>query len=222
MGIAGRDAMPMRSARNAAIGVLLALLLGCGKSAPLTGSAGAGGGAGMDAAASAGTGGPGEPDAATEAAPGDARPPGGETAVSAGPGGDGGYRCDPPYSCPDGSADDICNWGTGLCGAIYNDYSRAIVEATHCTLDAPDQCLYSVQGSLQYPCPNCNSWVNHRDQLDNLKAQWIAAGCMKCINPQVCTNLRCTQPTKGVCTMKTSVPPAGGGPQVSIECTNQP
>jgi hypothetical protein len=128
-------------------------------------------------------------------------------------------RCSPPYVCPDGGTDDICRPGTGLCGVIEDHYTRAEVEATSCTLNAPDQCLYLTLTSLRYPCAGCDSPVNRIDQLDNFHAQWLAAGCMRCVPANACTNLRCPAPTGGTC-MSVSRP-TPGGVQTTVECTGR-
>jgi hypothetical protein len=87
--------------------------------------------------------------------------------------------------------------GAPSCDDLASQYQAALVPASACTVGAANQCGVKVSSSLN-PCfIDCMTYVQDGAHLDDLKSQWMTAGCGA--KPQVCPAIACLQPTAASC-----------------------
>jgi hypothetical protein len=73
-------------------------------------------------------------------------------------------------------------------------YANSVYDAKLCVLGLSGQCMHVVPSQLTCGCP---THVNDRTELDMLKAEWDALGC---VPPDVCPAIACPAPgSTGVC-----------------------
>jgi hypothetical protein len=80
--------------------------------------------------------------------------------------------------------------GAESCQQLMSDYTRALVPAFACTVDAPNQCQ---QRSLALSCTGCYLLAQTTTTLDALRGQLLAQGC---VSPGDCP---CISPGNPVC-----------------------
>ncbi len=92
------------------------------------------------------------------------------------------------------------------CAALEQMYADAVPAARSCNARITDQCTRTASPSLA-PCAfGCQVSVHDDTMLNQIKKQWMDAGCAQRQTPLPCPRIACPAPS-GICQ-----PPATDGP----------
>ena len=79
-----------------------------------------------------------------------------------------------------------------VCSSLESDYEKALIEAKQCHTMAME-CQLTASTSIS--CPGCSTHVQSTTKLNELSAQWTAAGCKR----GLCPAIACRSPGVGLC-----------------------
>jgi hypothetical protein len=169
---------------------------------------GSGGGAGGEGGAGGGPG-RGRPDGSIEVTGGSGGSTGGGGGSTGGSGGatggsggsqpDAGADAGKVDAAPKKDASDMCE----ACNAFVTEYGEAIRNEQVCNPAVANQCVKQTPGQLTCGCP---VWVTTTVLSDDVRARFVAAGCLKCFRFMACPAIACVNPGVGAC-----VPVAAAG-----------
>ncbi|HXU80997.1 MAG TPA: hypothetical protein VN914_06350, partial [Polyangia bacterium] len=149
---------------------------------------GSGGGAGGEGGAGGGPG-RGRPDGSIEVTGGSGGKTGGNGGSTGGSGGstggsggsqpDAGVDAGNVDASPKKDASDMCE----ACNAFVVEYGNAIRNEQVCNPAVANQCVKQTPGQLTCGCP---VWVTTTVLSDDVRARFVAAGCLKCFRFMAC------------------------------------